>query len=238
MELAHWRTHGANSGMQSSDLNATQVFVSSDGDPFETNKALEEHTKYALARFMVIAGQELGHFSDLMRGRSGEVITRFSVQPNFLAARKADILHTQKTIEALEKLNVKHAARLEKGITFLKKHRKFSAAYFSAVIKSYLTTKALQKAATQKGISIASLHSARHLAIMLPDMRFNLTPIAPVYERSDPREQEQMWCIEALARVPQQVIKWGHKTTAFMYPNLYNLYYKTVIPACIQSLKR
>jgi hypothetical protein len=73
------------------------------------------------------------------------------------------------------------------------------------------------------------------LAICLADMRFNLAPKADAYSRDNPVEEEAIACIEALARVPQQMNKWGHKATRVLMPNLYKIYYTQVIPACIKS---
>ena len=74
-----------------------------------------------------------------------------------------------------------------------------------------------------------------HLAMAIADMKFNLAPEADAYVGRNPRETEAIACVEALARVPQQVIKWGHETTRFMMPCLYEIYYKQVIPACYKA---
>ena len=81
-------------------------------------------------------------------------------------------------------------------------------------------------------------HIASHLVTAIRDMRFNLAPKAPVYERPTPEETEAMACIEALARVPQQVVKWGVSITRWMMPNLYRIYYQEVIPECIKHVER
>ncbi len=243
LDFVSWQEQGSNSGMQSVGFGDARIFVSCDGDPFSKDEEAAENTKYSLGRFMTIAGQEIGHYSDLRRNRQGVPVARFSLDSWRYAssvvadARKKDILWGKKVEEIFNYLNLNENVQLEKSITFFKKHRKFSFSLLWAMLKSYCATKTLQQRAKKFNVKIAHLHDARHLAIMLADMRFNLSPRAPVYERSDPREQEAIMCVEALARVPQQAIKWGHKTTAFMYPNLYRFYYNKVIPANIEVVK-
>ena len=70
------------------------------------------------------------------------------------------------------------------------------------------------------------------LKVFFPDMLFNLTPVAEVYRRKDPNEEEAIVCIEAVARVPQQVVKWGHEAVRASTPALYALYYGEIVPAC------
>ena len=243
LDFTNWQEQGSNSGMQSVGYAEARVFVSSDGDPFNKDPESAELTKYSLSRFMIIAGQEIGHYSDLRRNRRGQPIGRFSLENWRYSssvvsdARKKDILWLNKVEEIFNYINLQQGAQLEKSISFYKKHRKFSFSFLLAIAKSYLATKKLQSRARKFNIKIAHLHSAKDLQIMLPDMKFNLSPQAPVYERQDPREQEAIMCVEALARVPQQALKWGHETTQFLYPNLYRFYYNKVIPANIEVVK-
>ena len=236
LDFTSWEEQRSNSGMQSLGFGDARVFVSSDGDPFNKDEEAAENTKYSLARFMTIAGQEIGHYSDLRRNRMGIPVARFSLDnwryPSSAVAdaRKKDMLWGKKVEDIFNHLKLNDNVQLEKSISFFKKHRKFSLSLLWAIIKTYCATKTMQQRAKKFNVKIAHLHDARNLAIMLADMRFNLTPRAPVYERKDPREQEAIMCVEALARVPQQALKWGHKTTQFMYPNLYRFYYNKVIP--------
>lgn len=243
LDFSSWQEQGSNSGMQSIGYGDARVFVSCDGDPFSKDEETAELTKYSLARLMVIAGQEIGHYSDLRRSRHGDPVGRFSLENWRYAssvvadARKKDILWGKKVEDIFVYINLHKNAQLEKSISFFKKHRRFSRNYLTAVARSYLATRRLHSSAKRFNVKIANLHDARQLVIMLADMKFNLTPRAPVYERADPREQEAIMCVEALARVPQQVVKWGHKTTQFMWPNLYRFYYNKVIPANIEVVK-
>ena len=72
---------------------------------------------------------------------------------------------------------------------------------------------------------------------MLSDMMFNLQPVADVYSSDDKNEEIAIACIEALARVPQQVNKWGHKTTLFLWRNLYKFYYYKLIQDALKIMK-
>lgn len=70
---------------------------------------------------------------------------------------------------------------------------------------------------------------------MIKDMQFNLAPITDVYKDSNPEVEETIACIEALARVPQQVMKWGYLTTMATMQGLYRIYYNEVIPSLITN---
>jgi len=59
---------------------------------------------------------------------------------------------------------------------------------------------------------------------MILDMQSNLSPTADVYKRTDPEAKEAIACVEALARVPQQVMKWGYLTTKSTMHDLYKIY--------------
>ncbi len=67
---------------------------------------------------------------------------------------------------------------------------------------------------------------------------FNLAPVADVYSSDDKNIETAIACIEALARVPQQVNKWGHGATFYLWRNLYKFYYHKVIPGCIASYEQ
>jgi hypothetical protein len=81
-------------------------------------------------------------------------------------------------------------------------------------------------------------YPANLLLTYFPDMFFNLDPQADVYRRKDPKEEEAITCIEALARIPQQVVKWGHPAVNFCTPHLYKLYYSELVPACSKAVQR
>ncbi len=80
-----------------------------------------------------------------------------------------------------------------------------------------------------------SLRHGHAWATYLSDMAFNLAPDADAYRNPDPEVEEAIACIEALARVPQQVVKWGHAPVQLGWPSLYAAYYGTVVPGCIAA---
>lgn len=242
LDLGSWQEHGSNSGMQSISELETRIYVSSDGDPFETDKERAEATKYAIARFMTIAGQETGHFADLRRDSRGNAYARYSLDlhqykasEKTRIARLKDIEWVDKIREVFQHLELAKTARIEKSISFYEKYRKNSFKHLSTILKSYILTKYLKRRARKFNIEIAL--KPKDLAIMLADMRFNLSPQAEVYKNKDKTIEEAIACVEALARVPQQVIKWGHETTKFMYPNLYRIYYREVIQGNIRAVQ-
>ena len=73
------------------------------------------------------------------------------------------------------------------------------------------------------------------IAAMIEDMQSHLSPIADVYKRDNPDAEEAISCVEALARVPQQVMKWGYLTTRATMHDLYKVYYSEVIPSLIEN---
>ena len=246
VEMSEWDPNSGTAGQQSVG-NSFRIHVSSDGDPFDEDPEKAEVAHNAISRFMTIAGQELGHFSDIKRGRDGRVhgYSRFSLHPRYFKpnpefdeARKKDIEWIKKIYDIFEYLNFREAAKLERSVGFYKRHRKRSFTYLKSIIKSRLTTRKIQRISMRKfNVKIANLHSMHDIHIMLLDMKFNLNPRMPGYLRKDKNEEDAIICVEALARVPQQAVKWGHATTAFMYPNCYKFYYGKVIPACIEAVK-
>ena len=70
---------------------------------------------------------------------------------------------------------------------------------------------------------------------MIEDMHSHLSPVAEVYKRKNPEAQEAISCVEALARVPQQINKWGYLTTRATMHDLYKVYYNEVIPSLIKN---
>lgn len=60
--------------------------------------------------------------------------------------------------------------------------------------------------------------------MFLRDMAFNLSPQAEAYRHPDPEIEEQIACIEAVARVPQQEKKWGKSAVSLAWPGLSPVY--------------
>ena len=73
------------------------------------------------------------------------------------------------------------------------------------------------------------------IAAMIEDMKSHLSPSAGVYKRDDSDAEEAIACVEALARIPQQVMKWGYITTKATMHDLYKVYYMEVIPSLVEN---
>lgn len=252
MAVHFWEERGTSSGLQAISGDGTAVYVSCGGNPFvetDEQKTFTTDGFPALARFMVIAGQELGHFADILRNPHGGVVMgrhSASLQPlrasaKAKKARDADMRRVQDIQKHMQRLGVQRIAAIGKRVTFYKEKRgglffkgiyylvqgftllwmRGFAAMLSPLLASFPRTLYHEY---KEGLADMVLRCVR-------DMQFNLAPDAAVYVRPDPRETEAIACIEALARVPQQVNKWGHKVTRFCWPALYHLYYEEVIPS-------
>lgn len=251
MAVHFWQGRGESSGLQAISGDGTAVYVSCGGNPFVDSEEQRTFTTDgfpALARFMVIAGQELGHFADILRNQRGIQMGRHSatLQPlrassKAKAARDADMVRMREIGSHMRRLGVERLVKLDKRAQFYKEKR---GGLFGNVF--FYTNKSLAYVWLRGVGGLLSpllaafphvLHNEYKEGIAslvqrcVDDMRFNLAPDASVYIRPDPRETEAIACIEALARVPQQVNKWGHKVTRFCWPDLYRLYYEEVIPS-------
>lgn len=255
LDVITWQSAGDSGGLQSSNTKDSAVFISTAGDPFaKVPKENKEDTfgpgKPALARMMVIGAQELGHYADLIRSPNGRKMDRVSAnfqatraKPDVARARHLDLQHIASLTHHLNQYGLQEAVRLEKARKFYKKHKKRTTSVVATSIKSrYKTNSLLQKI---EKIDPAISHKfgkekypADQLLTSIRDMKFNLAPEADAYRRDDPNEKEAIDCVEALARVPQQVVKWGHDTTNALMPNLYYIYYQKVIPECRKGIDR
>lgn len=252
MDIANWQKNGQNSGMQSTgNLLDNAIYVSCGGDPFgETNPEFNfGDGRPALARMMIISAQELGHYADIIRNSAGNYIGRYSSVSSYQGiiakekvriARIKDINNITHISNNLNKLGIKKVTELERYIKFYRKVKKFGMVYTIVKIKLIIYKFIFKKKCdyyryTNLFTIKVDDYLITHIAIMLKDMSFNLKPEADVYKRQNKIEEEAIQCIEALARVPQQAIKWGHIATKHLTPNLYEIYYKEVIPGCIRT---
>jgi len=261
LDIPSWQQSGSNSGMQSTDGKNTSVYISSGGDPLNPDKKEEEDEntgipqeeltygsgKPALARAIVIGGQELGHYSDIIRDKYGRYVGRHSATfsgrlatPHCKKARDTDIAHIIAIRKELAEFLFLNIVEDERHVKFYRKNRlKNARSLFKIIITSSKRRKLFAKIKKSR-LSIfmkfkSNLYPATSLLSMLEDMAFNLAPDADVYKDPDKNVEEAIACIESLARVPQQRNKWGPEITEFLYPNLFQLYYSEVIPACIKT---
>ncbi len=247
MAVHEWQTNGMASGMQATGSEGTAVFVSAGGDPFFEGEQKHYVTDGfpALARMVVIAGQELGHFADLRRTKRG-IMGRHSTDPHHSALRAtpaardgrlADMRNVAALAESYHRAGLAGLRRAETGVAFyVQRKMRFSppwifyqlwrlAAWTGFVLQSRSTGNHLK-------LKIYPYHRLGNATtLFLADMAFNLAPDADVYRHPDPLVEEAIAVIEAVARVPQQVHKWGHAAVALAWPNLYRFYYETVMPA-------
>jgi len=251
MDIRSWQAVGDSSGLQSIGPMENAVFVSCNGDPLlpENKKRHEGEGLNALSRMIVIAGQELGHFSDIKRSKNGRYLTRYSTnisstkaKPEAAKARFDDIERVKKALQRLEEIGAKDLAILENSLKFFRdKKRKDITVLNTSRRVNNKTRSFLHRLGKLKLSSFAKIppydtpYYASKMLTMCADMAFNLEPKADAYSREDPIEEEAIACVEALARVPQQVNKWGHINTRILMPNLYKIYYGQVIPGCIEA---
>lgn len=252
LDIQTWQSAGDNGGMQSTDGHNVSVYISCGGNPF----ASEEFAQHsgdgfaAMARLMVIGAQELGHYADIMRDEKGRQISRYSAdfggrraKDHVRTGRLKDIARVDAINAILQDSGMKQIIELERHIRFYEKHRSKSRVLNRTKRKVARLTRKFVKRCVKKGLTFV-LHMpqqdrlASHISMMLADMRFNLAPVADVYVGRDDAETEAIACIEALARVPQQAIKWGHPVTRVMMESLYRVYYHEVIPGCAKAYER
>ena len=248
MDIKNWKHSGSNSGMQSTDgINAT-IFVSIGGDPFRERYNKEYGDGFpSIARLLVVAGQELGHYSDIMRDNNGRQIGRHSA--NFactratqktLIGRREDLKNCDKLLSTLNKMGLNKVIEHDRNISFYDRNKLLHLHYIYNVVVRFIYKSILARQARKQGFIFVLRYSKdKYMGLtikaMIKDMMFNLAPVADVYARDNKEEEEAISCIEALARVPQQVNKWGHLSTKATMKHLYTIYYKDVIPDLIEK---
>ena len=264
MDVVSWQQAGTNSGMQSTDGKNVAIFVSCGGDPLLLDPVITEEEKNkqettpqekktsgdgtpALARMMGIAGQEIGHYSDIRRTQYGQQVSRSSANfnateanPRVNLARKTDMQNINIYFGLLDKIGLSRLIDQEKRVQFFRRNpNKPLSYYFKVLWLKILRLIFVFRANRIKFWPVSEIKKEEFLGealqALLADMLFNLEPVADVYSNPDRNIEEAIACIEALARVPQQVNKWGHQNTLFLWRNLYKFYYYKVIPKCIEE---
>jgi hypothetical protein len=249
--LHEWQTNGTAGGLQATDSDATAVYVSCGGDPFFEGEQKTYTTDGfpALARMVVIAGQELGHFADLRRSARG-IIGRYSTDinasqlradPTARRAWEADQQQVRALENAYESAGLGALRHAESRLAFYHARRRYSPPWLFYQLWRCIAWLRLIINATQSRLSISFKILPRHklgesIALYLSDMAFNLTPDADDYKHPDPLIEEAILVLEAVARVPQQANKWQHRNIMQAWPNLYQFYYGTIITSCAGSV--
>ncbi len=254
MAMHFWEQMEGSGGLQSVSGDGSAVYVSCGGNPFIEDEAHKTYTTDgfpALARGMVIAAQECGHYADIMRDAGGRPIGRhsarlspFAARDEVARARRDDLECVQRWQQAIQPLGIGALAEQEKQLRWIQQYRKYSAAAGWLWVRMRRRKQRLLRHAGDYEVALltqfpdrleGSAEWAGNAVECLRDMAFNLAPDADAYRRDDPREEEAIICVEALARVPQQAMKWGHAITRMCWPNLYAIYYDQVVPNCISA---
>lgn len=250
LDMSTWKTSGSNSGMQSTDGLEVCIYVSCGGDPFAQNSQshpFQGDGWAALARLQIIAGQEIGHYADIIRDGNGRQLGRHSADfactratPNVKQGRRNDIKRCKELYKQLLNLNMDKLLAQEEKLKFYEKQKLSGLrVWFTMLLVKYHRYIFLANCKKKKLVFVKNFSQDRYIAIMLramiADMQANLSPEADVYKRSDPEAEEAISCVEALARVPQQVMKWGYLTTRATMHDLFKIYYGQVIPSLIDN---
>lgn len=250
MDINSWKSSGTNSGMQSTDGRNVAIFVSCGGDPFgevDGSVKIYGNGMAAMARLQIIAAQELGHFADIKRNEQGMQISRHSA--NFSCtkanekvknARKNDIANCNKMLGELISAGMDKVIFYDETIKFYKDNKITGIKiYWYIFIRKIYKYKLLRFATKKKLFFVRNFALDQYMALMIKamieDMKFNLEPVADVYKHENKEIEEAIKCVEALARVPQQVMKWGYITTMTTMQGLYNIYYNEVIQSLIHN---
>ncbi len=147
-------------------------------------------------------------------------------------------------MESFEKLlqnGLNDLIQNEEALKFFRKNKVSGLRVLFTKLRIYTLKRKLLKSGNKMPFLRVFAKEA-YMGIMLKaailDMQFNLDPTADVYSRENKEEEEAISCVEALARVPQQVIKWGHVTTMVFMSNLYKIYYGQVIPSLVTQYEK
>jgi hypothetical protein len=253
MPVHEWQGHGVNSGLQATEREGAAVYISCGGDPFfeGAQKTYTTDGFPALARMVVIAGQELGHFADLRRTPRG-IIGRYSTDihasqlradPTAASARLADIATVEALAATYRKAGLNFLLRAEKGVAFYHQRLRYSPPWFLYQLWRFLAWLWFIFQCSQKRLwfkfNVLPYHRlGETIQLFLADMAFNLTPDADAYRHPDPLIEEAILVIEAVARVPQQIHKWGKEAVFASWPALSLFYFDTVITSCRAAVKK
>jgi len=263
LDIVTWQQAGSNGGMQSTDGVNAAVFISCGGDPTNLNHTdkldQDQQNRFdkneiddlygdgrpAMARATIIGGQEMGHFSDIIRDKFGRYIARHSADlggnratENARISRIKDQEQVELTKRGFLRLGLGKLAHFDSKMKFFRKNKIKNLSRVLTSISRYLyKLYFFSKISTKKFPAIKKyekmVYSGTMLLTMFEDMAFNLEPKADVYSHSNKNVEEAIACIEALARVPQQRYKWGEPTVKFLTPHLFKIYFDEVIPRCI-----
>ena len=256
LDVATWQDVGENNGLQAFGKGQNAIYISCGGHPFleESERSFTTDGFPALARLLVVAAQETGHNADMIRnpkytknqlwlGRHAALEGGSKPSPKTGSGRKKDVYITQQLFNKTRKLGLNRLAEWERHLQFYRHNKLRNVRSATAWLKCRLGWAIYTMLLRLRGMRRLchlqySTTPATLLRTCLQDMAFNLAPDHEAYQRANPEAYEAMLCMEALARVPQQTVKWGHDTTALCMPHLYKIYYNDIVPACATAVQR
>lgn len=243
LDVQTWKTSRSSQGLQSTDYKNTGVFVSMGGNPFYDPKESNNESDgfKAQARLQIVAAQEIAHYADLRKDNYGNVKGRFSSKIDMSAPDK---LCNELRIRSIEKIDTTEAKLVKCGIKKLydieqrlkiqRKYRKFSTLILYLYLRKRLSESFFKSRILASGLNFyKNLKDQKFLAEeilkCLGDMKFNLEPKSSAYRDDDKNIEEAIACAEALARIPQQELKWGEEIVKYFCDGLQKFYYEKVV---------
>lgn len=247
-----WQSSRYSSGLQSNDFRNSSVFVSCGGNPFFTSEESGNSNDgfNAMARLMIIAAQEIAHHADLIKNERMQNIGRSSANfymnapnPECEKARQKDIERLNRIIKKLEKIGVKKTFDRERLFRIQFKYRKLSLNTYRLLLQKFLSQMIFRTRAKLNNLNFVGRIKnksaiAEETLIIAGDMMFNLEPLSPAYKNEDENIEKAIMCAEALARIPQQEIKWGKYMVKTFTPNMQKFFYSRIIPEELETYRK
>jgi hypothetical protein len=249
-ETTDWRKYTTGQSAPSIGSLLAAIHIHCGGHPFTVTTPRNQHPNHFLASFMITAARETGHYADMLRDNSGAWTGRHSTtdwiqSPSEQASksRMRDIRNSEYYHYSLSHIGLMRIMEWERHLQFYRNQKTGSSTRLLVWMGSKLAWYGLRFVMTQRGMrALTTLPASPYPAIQIgqffEDMRYNLAPQAPHHQGSNADETDALACMEALARVPQQVIKWGHEAVYCISPYLYSMYYSDVVPACEEAAER
>jgi len=248
LDIRMWQTSRYSQGMQSIDYKGAGIFISMGGNPFYDPK--ESNNEYdgfvARARLMIVAAQEIAHYADIIKDRNSNPLGRFSSRIDMVYP---DRECNEYRVKALEKIScverklldmkIKKVFDIERTLKIQRKYKKFSirVGYYFVIMKlaqAFLKTKMISSGMVFWKMLKEKKFLAEEILTCLGDMKFNMEPKSSAYLNDDKNIEDAIACAEALARIPQQELKWGRGIVKYFCFDLQRFYYKKVVAAEIK----
>lgn len=244
LSVSNWEGARFSQGLQTNSITEASIFASCGGHPFfdadESNNPVDGQN--AIDRLSVILAQEIGHYADIIKDKQGRNVDRFSCdlgvsrpKDRVEKARQKDLLNIENILQRLNDLGLSKLYDLERLLKIQARYRKNSISYMFLALRvslsqmSYVNKCRAEKLDFIVGLSKNNPEIGRVSKILCGDMKFNLNPDSQAYRNSNKNAEKAMFCAEALARIPQQKVKWGDDVINLFAPNMYKIYYKALM---------